>query len=66
MVVVEERGAVAVGVDDEVLGGPAGDVDEIETGLGGHVHEADRRTLRARRHHPQPHEERGQAKPGCG
>ena len=64
VVVVEERGAVAVGVDDEVLGGAAGDVDEVEAGLGGDVHEPDRGPLRAGRDHPQRREEGGRAEPG--
>ena len=53
VVVVEERRAVAVGVDDEVLGRPAGDVDQIEPGLCGDVHEPDEGALCARGHRPQ-------------
>ena len=64
VVVVEERGAVAVGVNDEVLGGASGDVEEIEARLGGDIHEPDRGALRAGRADPQRCDQGGRAEPG--
>jgi tetratricopeptide (TPR) repeat protein len=64
VVVIEERGAVAVGVDDEVLGGASGDVEEVEAGLSGDVHEPDRGALRAGGSHPQCREGGGCSEPG--
>ena len=64
VVVVEERGAVAIGVNDEVLGGASGDVEEIEARLGGDIHEPDRGALRPRRADPERCDQGGRAEPG--
>jgi hypothetical protein len=47
VVVVEEGRAVPVGVDDEILVRTARHVEEVEPGLRGDVHEADRGALGA-------------------
>jgi hypothetical protein len=49
VVVVEKRGAVAVGIDDVVLRGAAREVDEIDAGLGRDVDQLDTGALGIRR-----------------